>query len=795
MQATQAAWAKLPSTQVGCINDALHQQGGSVEALIQRGVLPSDPRLANERSNCQRQFEQQEALPTGSQRSVYAVRGVALGATVPFGSSAYREYECGPSDQFDGFTWCQKTRKEKERRGTFSATYSILHSRDGAVVYVNRYQEPAFFGANEADNDVQQYSRKIGEPPRITRMPHRAGPTGILASWGKVELEPLDDDNIKALAEGRRLTTKGYFIDFIGDFNRSAKEGLPIYRLSGGPGFVWVASFDQKGRGTLRLTAVDASALAPTTTPKLPIETVESTKAQDAIASTANQPSRGEAEKEPAALASTTTPKLPIETVESTKGQDAIANTANQPSRGEAEKEPAELAPTTTPKLPMETVESTKAQDAIANTANQPSRGETEKEPADKATNDAQRARDDAAKARDETLRANAAIEKAVATERAKVNAVLAQLQAEKAAAEAKARAMETVAYGTIIGAILLVAMIASAFAVGRSKTTAAVEHLSDKREPRELELTALTKTEFASTGDSKTTAEHLSVGSKIREPESTELDVLTETESAPTGDSQRSDSKGGSSIATFASQAAQVAASLRASAPTVSVGIVIAVTLSAAAIGTAALYSRHNPSEHEEASVGKTGMTDGVKASVMGWQQNEHGAAAEIVGECVNRSINFKATVVGRDGEPTVELPWDETLEDFRNETGKFMQVIYLPITVKIDDNEPQIVKRLHEEPYRNVIRLVTLLLERAPASDLQESTRETKTVSVQLDKLLSTAEKAALTSYYPDKLPKISEARRIMIEFDTSKGTMQIRITMDDPIVQKLVELCQSQ
>src|SRR5215510_6805723 len=298
VQAMQAAWAKLPSTQVGCINDALHQQGGSVEALIQRGVLPSDPRLANERSNCQKQFE--EAQPTGSQRSVYAVRGVALGATVPFGSSAYREYECVPSDQFDGFTWCQRTRQEKERRGTFSATYSILHSRDGVAVYVNRYQEPAFFGANEADNDIQQYSRKIGEPPRTTRMPHRAGfPTGILASWGKVELEPLDDDNIKALAEGRRLTTKGYFIDFIGDFNRSAKEGLPIYRLSGGRGFVWAPSFDQKGRGTLRLTAVDASALAPTTTPKLPIETEENRKAQDAKAVMTNQPSGEEAEKEP----------------------------------------------------------------------------------------------------------------------------------------------------------------------------------------------------------------------------------------------------------------------------------------------------------------------------------------------------------------------------------------------------------------------------------------------------------------------------------------------------------------
>jgi hypothetical protein len=143
-------------------------------------------------------------------------------------------------------------------------TYSILHSRDGAAVYVNRYQEPAFFGASQANDDIQRYSRKIGESPRITRMPHRAGfPNGILASWGKVELEPLDNDSIKALAEGRRPTTKGYFIDFIGNFARSAKEGLPVYRLSGGAGFVWAASYGPKRRGTLRFLAVDASAISP----------------------------------------------------------------------------------------------------------------------------------------------------------------------------------------------------------------------------------------------------------------------------------------------------------------------------------------------------------------------------------------------------------------------------------------------------------------------------------------------------------------------------------------------------
>src|SRR5215472_1304277 len=264
VQATQAAWAKLPSKEVGCINDALYQQGGSLEALIQRGVLPSDPRLANERSNCQKQSERQEPQPTASERSLYAVGGVALGATVQPGSSVYREYKCVPSDQFDGFTWCQKTRKGGERRGSFTAIYSILRSPEGAAVYVNRYQEPAFFGASEASDDIERYSRKIGESPRITKMPYRAGfPNGILASWGKVELEPLDNDSIKALAEGQRPTTKGYFIDFIGNFARSAKEGLPVYRLSGGAGFVWVASYGRKRRGTLRFLAVDASAISP----------------------------------------------------------------------------------------------------------------------------------------------------------------------------------------------------------------------------------------------------------------------------------------------------------------------------------------------------------------------------------------------------------------------------------------------------------------------------------------------------------------------------------------------------
>ena len=328
----------------------------------------------------QAQLERKNSQPIGDQSSAYAVSGVVLGAAVQFDSSALKEYKCTPSDQFKGFTWCQKTHQEKERRGKFISTYSILHSRGGVAVYIDRYLEPAFFGAREADDDIRQHSRNIGETPRITRIPQRDGfPNGILASWGKVELEPLDNDSIKALAEGRRAITKGYLVDFIGDFARSATNGLPIYRISGGAGFVWVASFDQRGRGTLRLTAVDASILPPTTAPRTPIDAAENAG-----------------------------------------GQNTSGNATNQLPHAEIEKEPGAQAI------------------------------------------DAGHAREDAEKARDETLSTKTDIDKAAAEERAKVDAVFAQLDAEKSAAEAEVRAMELVAYGGVIGLLVLVMVVAS---------------------------------------------------------------------------------------------------------------------------------------------------------------------------------------------------------------------------------------------------------------------------------------------------------------------------------------------
>ncbi len=63
VEATRADWNKLSPRETTCMDDALHKQGGSVEALIQRGVAPSDSRIAGVRANCRVSSPQQATQP------------------------------------------------------------------------------------------------------------------------------------------------------------------------------------------------------------------------------------------------------------------------------------------------------------------------------------------------------------------------------------------------------------------------------------------------------------------------------------------------------------------------------------------------------------------------------------------------------------------------------------------------------------------------------------------------------------------------------------------------------------
>jgi hypothetical protein len=382
----------------------------------------------------------------------YVVDGVAIGTQLNLNNAAYREYKCSPSDQFSGLTWCQKARSEKDRGKAYGAAYSLLHAPDGNVVYINRSQEPSFFNATQAQQDIERHSHKLGESARLMKMPARSGlPQGLIATWGQITLVPLDQASIKILSEGKS-PKKGLLIDFLGNFARSAKEGLPIYRIAGGPGFVWSASFDQKGRGTLRTAAVDASVVA-TAAPQLQATAEQGPTAEPEP--TADPEPTGE--PAPASDLQTMAEPDARSDAQPTSGPEPISQTQSvSQSEPRSEAEPtaptADIAETKTDPLALvQKIEKLQGELASATA----SIAELEK---GKAA--AQAAQKEAAKARRDAETARREIEQAAATERAKLQKRLAQLEAD-GTAPAKNKRWENALYGSMGG--LLIVLIASA--------------------------------------------------------------------------------------------------------------------------------------------------------------------------------------------------------------------------------------------------------------------------------------------------------------------------------------------
>ena len=203
--------------------------------------------------------QQVEKPPTTNSPKIhYAVEDLILGDKVDPDSLTSRTYHCSPSEQFVGFTWCTN----RTSRGRGYTAYSILHSPNDRIVYANKTLEPAFSSSTEAKEELQRISQRLGTQPRIIDMPHRSGlPDGMIAVWGDVVLTPVDTDNIKKLADGRSPKL-GFMVDFVADFEHSAKKGLPVYGIGGGPGLVLAVSYGKPDQGTLRLIAVDASKFA-----------------------------------------------------------------------------------------------------------------------------------------------------------------------------------------------------------------------------------------------------------------------------------------------------------------------------------------------------------------------------------------------------------------------------------------------------------------------------------------------------------------------------------------------------
>lgn len=184
----------------------------------------------------------------------FFVDGLAVGAPVAPNSRAYHQYVCKPSEQYDLFTTCHESHKEKG----IQISRTIMHTSNLLTWYVNKMLSPAYFTASAIDTEINRLSGSFSTP-RIYRLNEMHGfPKAIIATFGGVELQPLTPDDLSVLAQGKSPHL-GILVDFLNNFHQSATLHLPVYKLGGSKGFAWIANYDQQGKGNLRFFAADPS--------------------------------------------------------------------------------------------------------------------------------------------------------------------------------------------------------------------------------------------------------------------------------------------------------------------------------------------------------------------------------------------------------------------------------------------------------------------------------------------------------------------------------------------------------
>jgi hypothetical protein len=259
IQETRQKWESVPLADYNCLSS----RGLSVDDLIAHGIGPKDPRIRQILAQCVTApaHTYRPAAATAAAATEYIVDGVALGALVNLDGDS--RFACHDSDDFVGFRWCQSRRTETGNFGPHTIWSSILHSDKNEAVYISEAIVPAMFSQGDPDVEIQRLSQMFGRPANVVSPPSQLGAHhAVLATWGQVTLSELDQATMRALRDGEPIH-RGVLADFIGDPRKSARAGLPVYSIGGGPGYVWNADYDGTGRGTLRLTTCDASKFSP----------------------------------------------------------------------------------------------------------------------------------------------------------------------------------------------------------------------------------------------------------------------------------------------------------------------------------------------------------------------------------------------------------------------------------------------------------------------------------------------------------------------------------------------------
>jgi hypothetical protein len=251
-------WQNRPIADYSCLK--VHNL--SADRLAADGISPNDPRIQRIFEQCAEEAAKVNISPVlASHNHDFVVDGLAVGSAVYPNSAAYRAYKCRPSDEFPGFTWCASKHPMTGKFGAYDSWVTILHSDTNIAAFILQDIMPAYFSPGNAEREIDRLSQYFGQRARVlTGDPRSDAPHSVIATWGDVTLTPLDEPTMEALRRGETINV-GLVIDFLASSRKSAREGMPVFHIGGGAGYIWAAEFDDSGKGRLRITAVDSSLL------------------------------------------------------------------------------------------------------------------------------------------------------------------------------------------------------------------------------------------------------------------------------------------------------------------------------------------------------------------------------------------------------------------------------------------------------------------------------------------------------------------------------------------------------
>ena len=189
----------------------------------------------------------------------YAVDGWKLGDTVS--DTSLQTYNCKPSDEFAQLTSCNRT-QTRNRGYNYSAFGTVMHDENGVIVFLKLKAAPVLMTKNDIQKEIVELSGELGGKPQSVDWVDGSPdvPASVIAQWGQIKLERLDFDTSETVRSGHDPRI-GMLVDSLGDVQRSAKAGSEIYRIAGGTGFIYSASFDKNGHGHRQYIAANGDEL------------------------------------------------------------------------------------------------------------------------------------------------------------------------------------------------------------------------------------------------------------------------------------------------------------------------------------------------------------------------------------------------------------------------------------------------------------------------------------------------------------------------------------------------------